>query len=283
MKRFKILNKTLDYIDKIIDNHVKANHILIKKHVIAGFFTKDIKEKLTELKEGSESIIRYFKKNNISKYEKLKEIDTINKESFFLLIKETSETCYEEELNKYLQYQSSFLKNISDFKSHIIEYQNQHDQLTLLPLRKLMFKNLESLVSDNKNFYIAFIDIDHFKNINDIMGYDKGDEALISVTKMINEHLDKGILYRYGGEEFVMIIPHTDIEKIMDIFNLIYADIRDYKISNNNDTIDVTITTGITQFNYSRDIRENIGDSSELMQKAKKDGRNRVYILGDKK
>jgi len=64
----------------------------------------------------------------------------------------------------------------------------------------------------NAALSVAFIDLDHFKNINDKFGHEAGDKALLDMTDIVSHNLRRGdMLTRWGGEEFVLIMPNTDL------------------------------------------------------------------------
>lgn len=104
-----------------------------------------------------------------------------------------------------------------------------YDPLTNLPNRRMLFEKLENEIvrSDHSgtSFALLFIDLDHFKNVNDTLGHDLGDMLLVEVTKRINRHLQINDTFaRIGGDEFAVIIPDFDSfseleQRMQDIIN----------------------------------------------------------------
>lgn len=137
---------------------------------------------------------------------------------------------------------------------------------------KIAYERKESLT-------LIFIDIDFFKQLNDAFGHVIGDEVLKSIVKSIDEILlgTEGTLYRYGGEEFVIIFPNTDIEKAYMYAESIRKQIEMKKILHENGS-HVTISVGVASIipsnedGYDRLIKE----ADEALYKAKEYGRNRV-------
>lgn len=98
-----------------------------------------------------------------------------------------------------------------------IEFLAYYDPLTNLPNRYLFQEKLAELASQlNPNeatMVLAIIDLDHFKNINDALGHTKGDELLVAVSQRLNSLLQgKEILARFGGDEFVLLLPQEEAD-----------------------------------------------------------------------
>lgn len=137
---------------------------------------------------------------------------------------------------------------------------------------KIAYERKESLT-------LIFIDIDFFKQLNDAFGHVIGDEVLKIIVKSIDETLlgTEGTLYRYGGEEFVIIFPNTDIEKSYMYAESIRKQIEMKKILHENGS-HVTISVGVassipsSEDGYDRLIKE----ADQALYKAKEYGRNRV-------
>ncbi|ELR97702.1 EAL domain-containing protein [Gloeocapsa sp. PCC 73106] len=105
----------------------------------------------------------------------------------------------------------------------LLEYQAFHDSLTALPNRTLFQKNLDHALinakTDNTSIAVMFLDIDHFKNINDTLGHSIGDQLLKSFAERLKSCLrSSDIISRWGGDEFTILIPQ--ISQPEDISNL---------------------------------------------------------------
>jgi len=152
------------------------------------------------------------------------------------------------------------------------------DPLTNLYNRRYIFEKFEE-VTLNKKFSIALIDIDYFKKINDKFGHLAGDFILKEISKFIKSFFsERNIITRYGGEEFLIIVPHHDKEftfkKLSEILNKLNKKFFSYK----NEAIRVTFSGGITD-NY-REISDKssldffIDEADSKLYQAKKMGRN---------
>ena len=164
-----------------------------------------------------------------------------------------------------------------------------YDSLTKTMSRKSLFEYIEYLISVNKKFTLFFIDFDDFKSINDVLGHNAGDEALIECSKRMDYIFKKynGILGRYGGDEFFAVVENLDeYEKVWNIANELNEYIR---TDNNIKGIEMalpagkfTITTGIARFPLDAN---NLDDLFELADRAlyrgKQKGKN-CFIIYNK-
>jgi len=123
---------------------------------------------------------------------------------------------------------------------------------------------------------IAMIDIDNFKSVNDTYGHEVGDRALIHVANTITKSLRRSdILVRFGGEEFVIMLPNCKEEMTEKIMNNICKRVAQASLSiGNNKNINLTVSIGVTSNITSLDEMIEKADSS--MYIAKKSGKNRV-------
>ncbi len=119
-----------------------------------------------------------------------------------------------------------------------------------------------------------FIDIDNFKKINDTFGHDVGDKVLSTVAQLIKDRLrQKDIFLRYGGEEFLVILPDTGLKGAMKLAE----DIRRRVEQANLEGIGkITVSIGVAQMRRGEEVIELINRADEAMYKAKAKGKNRV-------
>ncbi len=149
------------------------------------------------------------------------------------------------------------------------------DPLTGLLNRRAMDELVNSLVRKNKPFSVIFFDIDHFKSVNDDFGHDVGDEVLkILASKVSHEVSTEGVLFRSGGEEFVVILPggrpHAAINTAERIRSLVMKE----KIALLNKS--VTVSLGVSNWNHTMDQGQTFKRADLAMYESKKAGRNRV-------
>lgn len=126
------------------------------------------------------------------------------------------------------------------------------------------------------NFCIALFDIDDFKKINDTYGHKIGDEVLIKICKIINKNIRiTDILFRVGGEEFVIIYRKTKVDDALKSTQKIKDLIEKEEIIKNHP---VTISIGLTQIKENDDEDSIFKRSDDLMYASKKNGKNRITV-----
>ena len=120
------------------------------------------------------------------------------------------------------------------------------------------------------------MDIDYFKKINDKYGHIVGDKVLIEMTNVINNHLrESDVFGRWGGEEFMIIAPYTDIYEAEKIAYKIKDIIQKY---NFEEVGRVTMSFGVYECKKDKTLDENITEADKALYKSKEDGRNTVTI-----
>jgi diguanylate cyclase (GGDEF)-like protein len=150
-------------------------------------------------------------------------------------------------------------------------------------------KSLDTAISRSENgatCSLIVLDIDKFKSINDTHGHQVGDRALKAVTKLVKNLLEKlkahgvdGNLYRYGGEEFVIVLPNQTVGRAANIAERIRASIARKAFSCEGKAIPVTSSFGVSGYSTldcTGDVVFNIAD--ECLYHAKRTGRNRVVV-----
>ena len=131
----------------------------------------------------------------------------------------------------------------------------------------------------NEHLTIAIMDIDHFKQINDTHGHLVGDSVLIEFSNRITQLLrSEDIFFRYGGEEFVVVFPHTNIEDAQLVAQRMRRIISDTEIAVAHKSIAVTVSMGVSEFKADDSVEYRLSQADEALYNAKNLGRNRVEI-----
>ena len=183
-------------------------------------------------------------------------------------------------------------KTIESLKTQINELQNEFqkvksqqdiDFLTQIYNRKAFEKKLleyEENYKDNGTKYaICFIDIDHFKNINDKYGHLGGDLILSTFAKVLNSSLrSNDIVARWGGEEFVSLITYKEKEELHGYINRIQTIVKKHSFKYNDSRIMITFSGGVAFRENNYNSQEAVLTADELLYSAKKEGRNQVIF-----
>jgi len=127
---------------------------------------------------------------------------------------------------------------------------------------------------------IVMFDIDHFKKVNDLYGHQFGDKVISGIAKQIKDSIRRtDYICRYGGEEFVLILPETTSSNAVIPIERIREKIESNYFSYNNEDIIVTISAGISSIELKMTSEnELVKKADESLYKAKENGRNRVEI-----
>jgi diguanylate cyclase len=124
---------------------------------------------------------------------------------------------------------------------------------------------------------IAMLDIDNFKQLNDSIGHQAGDRALIHLTRVIKETLRPAdSVGRYGGEEFLIVLPDSDLQAAMEAMERLQRDLTKKFFLHNNERILVTFSAGVALRGDNEEAEDLIGRADKAMYSAKKTGKNRV-------
>ncbi|MHC4587389.1 MAG: diguanylate cyclase [Planctomycetota bacterium] len=154
--------------------------------------------------------------------------------------------------------------------------------LTLVGSRKMLEDKLQVEFARSKRykrtFSLAIFDLDNFKTINDVLGHGTGDEALKKLARcMKKEKRTTDILTRYGGDEFVMIMPETKAKDAVTLLERIRDKVQQIKLKQN---LPMTISCGISEHSFkpTDSTREVMRRADLALYEAKSAGRNCVKV-----
>lgn len=153
------------------------------------------------------------------------------------------------------------------------------DPLTSAGNRRSLDNKLTEIITaqhrHKQKMCLILIDIDHFKKVNDEYGHAVGDDVLINVSSLITKHtrvLDS--LYRYGGEEFIIVPLYLDLEKAINLAEKLRSIIESSDLLPNKA---LTVSLGLAQYHQSESVESWISRADAALYLAKKTGRNRVH------
>ena len=171
----------------------------------------------------------------------------------------------------------------SAYKKKLAEQamQSRTDPLTRLPNRQAYNEKLDAAFADYKEsgttLAVAVLDIDHFKSINDRFGHAAGDKTLQVVSKFLKQNLSENeFVARWGGEEFVMLLPESQMAEIDEKLNEIRTKLAAMPFKFKQEKVKITASFGATCFG-KEDTTETVFErADEYLYKAKRNGRNLV-------
>ena len=188
------------------------------------------------------------------------------------MISEAIETLTEKALivkNKELNEKNVLLKTLS-----------HTDQLTSIANRRKMMEVLHTEIAQYKRYQLPFsalmFDIDYFKRINDTHGHEVGDQVLVQLAQVVTSTLrETDTLGRWGGEEFLLICPQTDIHNAKVIADKIFKAIQAHDFPCQ---LKVSISLGLSEFTDTHSLESLLIEIDKKMYKAKQAGRNRIQV-----
>lgn len=173
-------------------------------------------------------------------------------------------------------YQSIDLA-FQEIKQHInqLDIEIQTDALTRLANRRTFDLVINEQIHNDTSFSLILLDIDFFKKVNDTFGHLKGDDVLRFLASTMQELSREGDLcFRYGGEEFVIIVPYGDYETATVIAERLRMKLES-TISPTGEII--TISLGISVYpDHGKDAKEIIAAADEALYRSKSEGRNKT-------
>ena len=155
------------------------------------------------------------------------------------------------------------------------------DPLTGLPNRRALEDRLTQLQTDGEQFSAAVCDIDRFKAVNDRYGHAVGDRVLKAVARVLEESCPGHMVSRFGGEEFVVLLPGADSAAAAKLLDLARCDLdsRSFKVRETDESLgSITISAGVAQLRRGETWAELLMRADTLLYEAKAAGRNRIAI-----
>ena len=190
------------------------------------------------------------------------------------------------ELLKDMQSQlTNMEKSAAEFKHRLVEqkYQSHHDALTQVPNRTAYNERVELEFRRWKRhgdeLSMALIDVDFFKKINDNYGHAAGDKTLQVIAQNINNSLrSTDFLARWGGEEFVVLLPGTASEELNKPLEAIRKKVQRIPFKFKEQKVSITVSIGATSFNAGDSIDKVFERADASLYEAKNSGRNKTII-----
>jgi len=203
---------------------------------------------------------------------------------------------YDKLLEKYQKLETEYQKTKRALEIREIEVKSilvqahelaNIDTLTFIPNRRKIIVELQEEVIRSERYNvplsISILDIDHFKKVNDTFGHTTGDEALRSVAARLREHIrHPDTIGRYGGEEFLIVLPNSEAKAAAEQASRLCRDIRKTQIEANDHVLFVTVSIGIAQLRIGQENWEGfLNRADKALYCAKTDGRDRWAVADE--
>jgi diguanylate cyclase len=181
-------------------------------------------------------------------------------------------------------------KRVEEAEAEIVRLQSElaeasqiirHDTLTGALNRKGMDEALDREVGRagrrGSTLSLAMLDVDNFKKLNDTLGHQAGDEALVHLAQVVRQTLrPQDALARYGGEEFVILMPDTELEDGINVMTRLQRQLTKRIFLHKNDKVLITFSAGVAELAAEESALDGLKRADAAMYLAKRAGKNRV-------
>jgi diguanylate cyclase (GGDEF)-like protein len=257
-ENYKMLESDIESDKKLIDEINSTTQLILDEDSLEGVLTK-LADKLKLISDSIKN--KAEKKENFLIDIKNKKSEIQNMSSSFAINKDSLEKIKSELENYKAQVIRDFLTGL---------YNRQY-------FDEIIERSIEEFDRYGKKFSLLFIDIDDFKAVNDNYGHVVGDFVLKYVADVIKRSIRKvDLAFRYGGEEFVVVMPNTNLESAAKVADRILNDLRKTVFKYKNIDIKLTASIGLQEMKKGCNASQLVEEADKRMLKAKFSGKNRV-------
>ena len=155
------------------------------------------------------------------------------------------------------------------------------DPLTGLSNRRKLSEHLkqetERAMRHGSVFSLAILDVDHFKRFNDTHGHELGDRVLAELARTMEDCLrEYDLCGRWGGEEFLLLLPNTDLAEALAVADRVQTSIRQRSVLHKGESLSITASIGLAEYRVGEDYSDTLRRADRALLKAKRSGRNQV-------
>ncbi|NWF65925.1 MAG: diguanylate cyclase [Campylobacterales bacterium] len=280
--------KNIDELKNLVSKRIDLDKNEIQKNI------KEIDKLIELISSNLKTSIASSDKSSKNISQIKQELHLIDKENEFESIKQKLLSIAQNLENETIGLKDKLVSQNSEMESletKINELQNKLDSvqkesridfLTGALNRRAFDEELHKLEKSylryKKNYSIVFFDIDKFKNINDTYGHDAGDLIISSFGKLLIKYSrEMDIVARFGGEEFIVVLPNTEIIGAVEYANKIRVILESSKFLYKSLKVSVTVSAGVSERTLCNSSQEALTKADEELYLAKNSGRNRVY------
>lgn len=254
-------------LDNILDNIDKQIKFFINKFDVKDVGLEDIRNDLQSISVSDEY------KNVKIKLEKVSESIGFKLQDFVFKLKESEQTISVLKA-QIRELQERLIKTTEEAKS---------DFLTGLSSKRALedeIMRMEAIFTRyGVEYSVCFFDIDHFKAINDTYGHDTGDVILAKVGEILNlKSREVDMIGRFGGEEFVALLPKTELKDAEIFAEKILDCVRQFQFIYKESKFNITMSCGVSVRSKCENAKDTLKRADELLYAAKNGGRDNVKI-----
>ncbi len=196
--------------------------------------------------------------------------------------------------SQYTMNDKEFMRDLAKFAAIAVENSHLYQMATMDRMTKLYIhhyfqerlnEELKRSSRDSTPICLIMADIDHFKSFNDSYGHQQGDSVLKETALLFKKHTRNiDITSRYGGEEFTVILPRTELRDAVHVAERLRKGIEEHEFPGQDDPLHVTISLGVVQYDpeIDKSKKDLIERADKALYTAKKEGRNRVISFKGK-
>ncbi|MCG5500575.1 biofilm regulation diguanylate cyclase SiaD [Ectothiorhodospira lacustris] len=187
-------------------------------------------------------------------------------------------------MERLARISDQYQRNLWEVTETLRQAANQ-DPLTGLANRRFLMERLKEetqrAARKGSRLAIALMDVDHFKQVNDRFGHEVGDVALCEIAGAVRQEVRRYDVYgRWGGEEFLLVLPDADPEEAVMVLERIRQTITALTVGGDDPAIRLSASFGVTLLRSGEDVDDALKRADDALFKAKREGRDRV-VLGD--
>lgn len=243
----------------------------------------EIKEYLL-LEQNFNTILTFQGKDYNIHFSSIKDITKNHIGYFYSIVKTNSLAVFEQERNQLLLIATTIMMFMISLFYLVMKKEEEISKFAMIDSLTGIYNRGTFINFSNKFFTkqkrenipisLALVDVDNFKEINDVYGHRVGDKILVEIVQSISESIrDSDIFARYGGDEFVILLPETEIDVALSVIERIRSHIEHTPFMKTNS---ITISAGLHEKKPHESIEEAIQLADDALYQAKLNGRNQV-------